>query len=467
MAACSPSSAGLPTRDNVPVRTIEALEHRDAGAALRRLATPNALAMVGDQLLGIVDTIAIGSLGTAALAGITAATGIFMVLGIGLFAFGSGLRIVGAQAIGAGESARFGAVVRAAAVTPLLIAVAAALGSMLFAGPLLHLILPHGTAVAPSANYLMLRSFCLIPMVLSGLLIVAWATAGDGSLALRVLAVINVVHIPLVFVLALGVGTGRAFGLAGAGASSLIAELIGLTYAIWQTRRRPQYGIFTSLHIDRALVGLTARLSWPEFVFLVLQIVPEPVTIGLLAPAGAEAVAAFRALSLVSDVTWSLPGSLGDASEVLLGQRIGARDYPGARAFFRSSSRLSLIVCGAVGLAFAAAAWPLAALVTLSPALASLAAFPLAVHVGITLPLKGYAMSALAPIRASGDTRFVMLMGIATSGVALGAIAFGIRGLALGLWAVPLGWTIAWVVRSLITTLRVRSGDWERRRLMP
>ena len=40
---------------------IDAIDHRDAGAALRRLATPNALAMVGDQLLGIVDPIAIVS----------------------------------------------------------------------------------------------------------------------------------------------------------------------------------------------------------------------------------------------------------------------------------------------------------------------------------------------------------------------------------------------------------------------
>jgi len=32
---------------------------------------------------------------------------------------------------------------------------------------------------------------------------------------------------------------------------------------------------------------------------------------------------AFRALSLVSDATWSIPGSLGDATEVVLGQRIG------------------------------------------------------------------------------------------------------------------------------------------------
>src|ERR1700736_6463611 len=115
---------------------IDAIEHRDAGAALRRLATPNVLALVTDQLLGIVDTIAIGALGTAALAGITGAVGVFMVLGIGLFAFASGIRIVGAQAIGGGNSERFGAIVRAATVVPLLIAALAALASLAGARPL-------------------------------------------------------------------------------------------------------------------------------------------------------------------------------------------------------------------------------------------------------------------------------------------------------------------------------------------
>ena len=138
---------------------IEALEHRDAGAAIRRLATPNALALIGDQLLGIVDTIAIGSLGTAALAGITGAAGVFMVLGIGLFAFGTGLRIVGAQAIGAGQSERFGSIVRSAILVPLGIALIAALAAIPGAQPLLHAILPRGAPLDASAHYLILRAF--------------------------------------------------------------------------------------------------------------------------------------------------------------------------------------------------------------------------------------------------------------------------------------------------------------------
>ena len=446
--------------------TIDAVEHRDVGAALRRLATPNALAMVSDQLLGIVDTIAIGALGTASLAAITGASGVFMVLGIGIIAFASGMRIVGAQAIGAGESERFGAIVRAATIAPLAIAVLAVLLSLVAAKPLMHAMLPAGAPADAAGRYLMLRCACLIPMVLSGMLAIAFATAGDSRPTLNLLLAINAVHVPLVFVLALGFGTGHAFGLTGAGVSSLISETAGVGYMVWKTMRRPELGVFASARIDWALARLTASISWPEFVFLVLQMVPEPVIVALLAPSGTQPVAAFRALSIVSDITWALPGALGDASEIVLGQRIGARDYAGAKAFQREATRLAVLVCLAVGALAAALAWPLAAACTLNPALATLAAAPLAVHVFVTLPLKGYAMTVLAPIRGAGDTRFVMVMGIVTTATALIGIAAGIRIAHIALWSVPVGWTAGWLVRCAITTFRLRGGGWERRRLV-
>jgi putative MATE family efflux protein len=447
------------------VSAIDALEYRDAGAALRRLATPNALALMTDQLLGIVDTIAIGALGTAALAGITGAVGVFMVFGIGLFAFSSGIRIVGAQAIGAGQSERFGAIVRAATVVPLIIAAVTALASLAGARPLLHAILPAGAPLDASAHYLMLRCACLLPMVCSGMLAVAFATAGDAKPTLRLLLVINAVHVPLVFVLALGALTNHPFGMTGAGVSSLIAEMVGLAYIVREARLRPELGIFSSRSIDRRLVRLTASVSWPEFVFLVLQMAPDPVIVAMLAPSGTQPVAAFRALSLVSDITWSLPGALGEASEIVLGQRIGARDYDGAKVFQRSATRIAVLLCLGVGALVAVLAWPLAAICTLSPALATLAAAPLAVHVGVTLPLKGYAMTVLAPIRGAGDTRFVMVMGIVTTAVALAGIVVGVRVLHLGLWSVPFGWIAGWLARSVVTTARLNSGDWQRRRL--
>ena len=460
-----PGEPSFETQPTARMKTIEALEYRDAGRAIGRLAIPSALAMLGDQLLGIVDTIAIGSLGTASLAGITGATSVFLVFAIGLFAFGSGLRILGAQAIGSGRSERFGTIVRSSMLVPLGISAIIAFALSLFARPLMQTILPHTAAIDAAAHYLALRAWCLVPMVLTGQLIVAFATAGDTKLALRVLIVINAVHIPLLGVFALGLGTHRPLGLAGAGLSSLVAEFVGLGYAIWATTKRPEFGILASWRIDRAMVNATTSLSWPEFVFLTLQILPDPITIALLAPAGSELIAAYRALSVINDATWAIPGSLGDACETIVGQRIGARDYAGARRFIAESRRIGLKVCLATGALVALLAWPLAALCTLNVALATIAAMPLAVHAAITLPLKGYAMTMLAPIRAAGNTRWVMLMGIATTTIATSGIAIAILVLHAGLWAVPLGWTIGWLFRDAATTLHLRSGDWERRRI--
>jgi len=447
------------------LKQIEAIAYRHTGRAIRGLAVPSALALLSDQLLSIVDTIAIGTLGTPALAGITGATAVFLTFGIGVFAFGSGLRIIGAQAIGGGYSDRFGTIVRSSMVVPLAIACALAFAFTLSARPLMHLMLPATAEVEAAAHYLALRSWSLLPMIVTGQLIVAFATAGDTRLALRALVAINLVHIPLLLVLALGVGTHHPLGLAGAGLSSLAAEIVGAAYVLGETARRPEFGVFGSWRIERGLIAATTSLSWPEFVFLTLQILPDPLTIALLAPAGSESIAAYRALSVVNDATWAIPGSLGDACEVIVGQRIGARDYAGARRFMRESIRLGVTVSGAAGAFVAVLAWPLAALCTLNWGLAGIAALPLATHALVTLPLKGYAMTTLAPIRAAGDTRWVMLMGIATTTIAAGGIGFAILVLHLGLWAVPCGWIVGWVFRDIVTTQRLRGGDWERRRL--
>jgi Na+-driven multidrug efflux pump len=446
-------------------KTIQALAHENAGAAIRRLAIPTSFAILGDQVLGIADTIAIGTLGTAALAGIAGASSVFLVFGIGLYAFGSGLRIIGAQAIGAGRSDRFGTIVRSSAIAPVALACGIILAGSVAAFPLMQALLPAGAPVDASARYLMLRFCCLVPAAITSQLIVAFATAGETRMGLRVLLVINAIHIPLLCVLALGAGTHHALGLVGAGISSLVAECTGLAFALIQSARRPHFRILASWRVDPELVRATASLSWPDFVFLTLQIVPDPIALALLAPSGAPLVAAYRALAIVNDATWSIPGSLGDAVETIVGQRIGANDYTGAKAFWRSSLRINMRICIAAALIVAALAWPLAAACTLNPRLATAAAIPLALHVLLTLPLKGYAMTALAPIRAAGDTRWVMYMGILTTAIAVGGIAAGVLALHLGLYAFPFGWTAAWVFRDVTTMLRLRSGDWERRRL--
>lgn len=440
------------------------VDHRDVPAALWRLGAPNALAVVADQFLGIADTIVIGVLGTAALAGISAATSVFIILAIGIWAFPNAARIMGAQALGAGDPVTFGRIIRSSTLTPILVTTGVAVVAVFAASPLMSLMLGPIPIHEAAAQYLILRCISLVPIAISNQAIAAFGAAGDTRLAPRALLIINVVHIPLLLVLALGVGTHASLGLYGAGLSSLLSELVGALFCIATTLRRPQYHILDRFDIDFRLCRAALGLALPEFVMLVLLLVPDAVTVAFLAPLGAVSVAAFRAFTLVTDLTWAAPGSFGDAIQIVIGQRLGAGDAEGARRFLRRSTRIAVIAGSIIGAIFAALSWPLTALVTLSPALASAAALPLALHL-TTLPIKSYAIAVIAPIRAAGDTQFSMWNGILGALVAVTLVWSFTHVIQLGLYAVGIAWIVSWSVRSALTTLRLRRGDWSTRRL--
>lgn len=438
------------------------VDHTRIGAAFRRLSLPVAVQMLGDQLLGTVDTIAIGSIGTVALAGATAANTVFTAIAFAAFGFMSGTSIVAAQRIGAGDVSGFARTVRAGAVVPLLLGVACFSISLGGASATIHALVGNLASAHASAIYLILRCASLIPIVISGSLIVGLGAAGNRQIGVLVLIVVNLVHIPLLLMLALGWWTHHPFGIVGAGVSSLLSETIAAIYAVVYVARRPAYRVLSELGVSWRLAQQTARLGLPEAIFLLGVTAPDIFIVAMLAPLGAIAVAAFRALNVVSDLTFVVPSPLQSAAQIVIGQRLGARDPNGARWFFERALRISLVVTTLTGIVVAALAWPLAYLFTLDAAVASIAALPLALHMA-TLPLKGWAMVALAPIRASGDTRFSMTVGILCSALVIPLAWIGIERLHLGLYSVALGWIVAWAVRAVLTQWKLRDDAWMRR----
>jgi putative MATE family efflux protein len=442
--------------------TTMIVDHRNVGAAFRRLSLPIAVGMLGDQLLGIVDTIAIGSLGTTALAGVTGASVVFIALLYGVAGFLSGLSIIGAQRIGAHDLDGFAKTVRAGMAVPLLVSALISAGSLALATPVMHALVGDLASVHASAQYLILRCFSMLPIVVSGSLIAGLGAAGNRKLGIIVLAIVNVIHIPLLLCLALGWWTHHPYGIAGAGVSSLLSETIAAIYACAYVARRPIYRVFSRLTLDWRLALRCARLGLPEAVFLLAVMAPDAVFIRLLAPLGPTAIAGFRALNVVSDLTFVVPSPLQSAVQTVIGQRLGARDVDGAEAFLRRSLRLTVAITTATGIAVAILAWPLAYIFTLNAAVASLATLPLILHM-TTLPLKGWAMVSMAPIRASGDTKFSMTVGI-LFGVLVVPIAYVcIAKLHLGLFAVPIAWIVAWAARAVATALKLHDRSWTRR----
>jgi putative MATE family efflux protein len=440
------------------------VDHRNVGAAFRRLSLPTAVSMLGDQLLGIVDTIVIGSLGAVALAGATAANTVSLALTFAIIGFMNGLGIVAAQRIGAHDIEGFARSVRAGFVIPLAGGVLCAALSIPFAGLVVGEMIGHLPSAHASGIYLILRCFAIIPISISGTVITGLGAAGNRKIGVIILAIINLVHIPLLLILALGWLTHHPFGIAGAGVSTLLSEIVAAIYAVIYVARRPIYRIFERLTVDLRLAIECARLGLPEAVFLFAVIAPDAFIVALLAPFGPIVISAFRALNVVSDLTFVVPSPLQSATQTVIGQRLGAKDVDGAQWFFRRSRVISFWITTATGLVCAALAWPLAYVFTLNATVASVAAWPLAAHMA-TLPIKGWAMVSMAPIRASGDTRFSMMVGIVTSLLVLPAAYVCIVVLRIGLWGVPISWIFAWTARAVLTGFKLRGGSWTRRTL--
>lgn len=435
------------------------------GAAMRRLSLPTAITILGDQLLGVVDTIAIGKLGTVALAGVTGASTVFLALGFSVAGFFSGLSIIAAQRIGARDLENFARAVRAGMVIPLAVSLVIAVISIPLAFPVVSAMVGALPSAHASSVYLILRCFSLLPIAISSALVVGLGAAGNRMLGVIVLAIINIVHIPLVLILALGLGTHRPLGIEGAGISSLLSETIACVYAVIYTWRRPLYRVFSSLTISLKLAWECARLGLPEVAFLFAVIAPDSFIVAMLAPLGPTVISAFRALNVVSDLTFVVPSPLQSATQTVIGQRLGAHDIEGARRFFSRARNVSFWLTSLTGAICAALAWPLSFAFTLNAAVASVAALPLALHM-VTLPLKGYSMVSLAPIRAAGDTRFSMIIGILTGILVLPISYLCIRVFHIGLFGVPIAWIVAWCLRTVVTAVKLRDESWTRRELI-
>ena len=153
------------------------VDHTKIGAAIRRLSLPVALQMLGDQLLGVVDTIAIGSLGIVALAGATAANTVSLALTFAAFGLVSGTGIIAAQRIGAQDVEGFGRTLRAGAIAPVALGAFCLLLSLFGAAAALHGMIGDLPSAHASAIYLILRCAAIMPIALSATLIVGIGAA--------------------------------------------------------------------------------------------------------------------------------------------------------------------------------------------------------------------------------------------------------------------------------------------------
>ncbi len=415
-----------------------------------RLAWPVMLSMVSYSMMSAADAIFVGRLGTVSLGAIGIAvttTWLFLALPHGLV---RGIRVATSQAVGGERQATARALgwqaIWLALGTGALVALASTLGHGVFAA------LGATPEVAEEAwRYFSLRGL-FAPVALVALGLTAWFEGrGDTRTPMRVNVAANLLNIGLD---AWWVPLWGIRGAAWAGVVSLGVAAAWLVLAAWPVLRS------TSWRPRRSLVAISTRFGMPIGVQRLLDIVAWTVLTGVLAGLGDAQLAAHVLAIRVLMVSF-LPGmAIAEATGVLVGQSVGARQPDEARLAWRAGSIAATAVMLAGAVLFVSAPDLLMSPFHVEPEVATIARHLIWVAAAFQL-VDALATVTYFALDGAGDTRFTLVASIAMSwGVKLplGVALATMTGLgAVGAW---LGLTAEIAALLLLLAWRWRSGRW-------
>lgn len=421
-----------------------------------QVAWPVVVSMLGYTAMGVVDTLFVGRLGTAQLAGTALATTASFLLGSFFLGSLRGVKVVSAQATGAEQHE----LARRVAWQGLWLASGAGL---LIAGfGLLHSqvasLMGAGAESRPHLEtYFVLR--CLAMPLWFALTGVgeAFQGRGDTRTPMRLNLLANAINIALDSVLIFGFGPIPAMGVAGAGWATVAG--FGVAGVVGVVVQRLELG--RPVAPDRQVIAQVLRVGLPIGVRFLLDVAGWVLLTAVVARVGEVQVAASQVAIRVISVSF-LPGyGLSEAATILVGQAVGAGDRDRADRGFFAALQLAVGLMGAWAVVFWLLPEPLVGLFSDDPEVVAIGCGLLGLA-AIFQVVDAVAMVGMGALGGTGDTRYVMVVSI------------------IGTWLVlvPLGWWLAlseglgargvWIaitaeisVRAVLTVGRYLGGRWQ------
>ena len=428
--------------------------------ALAQLAVPVTLVQVGLMAMGVVDTMIVGRISAAALAGV--AVGTVYVFALGSLGMGllMALEPVMSQAVGAREEDTFARAFQRGLV---LTGVFGVLGGLaLYAiGPVLHAFGQSDAMVAVAVRYSHVQAPSMMAFYLFVLLRQSLQTRGLMRPIVITIVLANVLNALLAWSFVFGHFGAPAMGVWGAGLATTIARWVNVLLLVslgWSELRRLFEWRDDSLQLKPILrllaigtpIAIGIQLEFGVFAGVAL----------IMGRIGDVPVAAHQIAINIASLTFMVPLGISSAAAVLVGRAVGAGDAPSARraAVVALVAGVSVMVVSAVVLA----SFPgtLARAYTLDPAVIALASALLPIA-AVFQVFDGLQVVSLGVLRGVGDTRtplIVILIGYWVLALPLGLwLAFRAGLGPQGLWW---GLVAGLAVVGLVLVMRVRVRVW-------
>ncbi|MEJ5252826.1 MAG: MATE family efflux transporter [Chthonomonadetes bacterium] len=412
-----------------------------------------------------LDRMFVGRLGRDALAAVgMAGQGMFLLMAIS-FIVGTGAtalvaRFVGAQALDDARKTLRQSLTLSAMMGVVCVAVA-----YLLAKPAFGLMGMEPSAERATLTFFNIALWGIVPLFVGQALGAVFRGMGDMRTPLKVMVVVNVVHIVLDFGLIFGVGPFPRLGLVGAATALTISQWFGMVMFWIALRRHPVMGQAVQFQrMEMAWAQRIVNIGAPASLQALLRITSMLGYTRILT-ATREGTAAIAALpiGMTAESIAFMPGlGYSMAATALVGQSLGAKRPDVASRYAWMATAQACVIMTVMGIVFYVFAYPFAHWFTRDPLVVKVAADYLRIN-AYSEPFLALAMVLSGAFQGAGDTRtptwitFVSMWLFRLPLAYLLALHLGYQ--TLGAW-----WAMAAsvVVSGLLTAILFQRGGWKK-----
>ena len=441
----------------------------DNGALYRKLAKiaiPISIQGVVSATLGLVDNLMVGSLGEAELAAVGIATQIFHLHYMLLFGFISGTATFMAQFYGTKDFLNIRKVLGFAMTAAMAAGAVFFVLGFGFTDTVLRIYTDDLSIVALARPYVKICSLTFFTLAVSFPLEMGFKTTQQTKVPMIISIVVFSTNVCLNYILIFGKFGAPALGVAGAAAGTAVARMLEVLIMLTFTARKSNcfhgplkdYFGWKKEMILRMLKN-SAPTTLNEFMWQLGQ----SMYVAAFARIGTTATpyAAFQAAASINSLFTHAGFSIGDATLILVGEKLGEGKKDEAYGLAKKLLRIGLLAGLVLGGALILCAMPLVNLFNLT-ALGKVYCFRILLVYGLTMWLNMYnGMQIVGTLRGGGDTKFAMIAEVSCVWTVAVPLAF----LSALVWNLPIYLAVLVVkledaVKCVILTRRFLSKKW-------
>lgn len=437
--------------------------------AVWKLAWPAMLTNIIGGLQGVIDHAMVGHfVGYTGNAAIGVSSQIFIVVIIFIMSLFTGMSVLVARFVGAGDGAKADRAVYQAFLTAVALAIGilAPLGWFL-SPPLLRFVNATPIVQAEALPYLRIMFVFGAGMMMFFMLSGALRSAGDARTPMVLGIVMTVLNITFNVILIPGLGPVPEFGVAGAAMGTVMASgLIGV-YGLWKLWRGGWVVAFPrgqSFAPDWTIIRQLFKFGLPtgiQGIAMNIGGVLMLAYIGSLAQSAAsQAAFAVSYTQLFSFITWTSVGLMGAAAAVA-GQNLGAGQPDRSRSAVHTAAQFGMVGAAVVGAAFLIIPHQLLGIFGMDDPVVVGIALPLLHVLSISGLFIAVALAYTGGLQGTGDTRSPLYISIVSQIIVPLGACFVIQETgtldAMDIWLAILA---GHATRCLLSVWRFNQGKW-------